>query len=447
VAEPIISISGLRGIIGETLDPTVAIRYACSFAAEIPPGPIAIGRDGRTTGPMLTDAIRAGLCAAGRDVLDADVVSTPTLGVLVREHQCAGGIQISASHNPPAYNGMKLFSGEGQVINAAAGQPVLDRYRRGQLEWATHDQLGHCQMIDDTLSRHQHLVLATVDVARIRAAKFKVLLDSNHGAGGLLGRRLLEELGCQITALGAEPTGLFAHPAEPTAENLASVLAEVTRSGAAIGFCQDPDADRLALIDEQGKYIGEEYTVALCTDHVLSKHPGPMVTNCSTSRMSEDLAAKHGVPFYRSAVGEANVTEVMRSHQATFGGEGNGGPIDPRVGYVRDSFVGMALLLDAMAASGKPVSQLAAKLPRYEIEKTKVTLDPAQVQPAFAALKAHFADATPDEMDGLRLDWSDRWLLVRSSNTEPIVRVIAESHSAAESERLCAEATEVLGKL
>jgi phosphomannomutase len=266
--EPIISVSGLRGIVGESLTPEVAMCYACAFAAEAPPGPLVLSRDGRATGRMLTDALSAGLMAIGRDVIDADVAATPTTGVLIRALKAAGGIQISASHNPPEYNGLKLFSGEGRVIPAAAGERVIERYRGGAPGWVRHDRIGTRQTCADSTSRHLELVQATVDVERIRGRRFRVLLDANHGAGGILGQRLLEALGCQAIVLGETPDGRFAHTPEPTAENLASVLPRVPGEQAAIGFCQDPDADRLAVIDESGRYLGEEYTMALCVEHV-----------------------------------------------------------------------------------------------------------------------------------------------------------------------------------
>jgi phosphomannomutase len=281
-------------------------------------------------------------------------------------------------------------------------------------------------------------------VARIRRRGFHVLLDANHGAGSVVGRKLLEQLGCKVTLLGGTPDGQFAHTPEPTAENLVSVLARVREAQADVGFCQDPDADRLAVIDEMGRYLGEEYTLAMCVDHVLRSRPGPIVTNCSTSRMAEDLAGKHGVPFFRSAVGEANVIDAMLAHQAVLGGEGNGGVIDPRVVLVRDSMAGMALLLDAMAARERTIGALADELPRYEIVKTKQSLAAAKLPEALVALERHFADATCDRMDGLRLDWPGKWLLVRGSNTEPIVRSIAEAATVAEAQRLCDEANRVL---
>ena len=260
------------------------------------------------------------------------------------------------------------------------------------------------------------------------------------------GRRLLHELACRITILGEEPNGQFAHPPEPTAENLAGVLKSVVENGADVGFCQDPDADRLAVIDQSGRYVGEEYTLAMCVDHVLRRRKGPIAANCATSRMSEDLAQRHGVPFVRSAVGEANVVDAMLASDAVFGGEGNGGPIDPRVGYVRDSFVGMALLLDAMAERNMRIGQLADELPRYEIVKTRISLPPQKLPAALDALEKQFSDAKTNRQDGLRLDWPGRWLLVRGSNTELIVRAIAEAHTAKESTELCEAAAQVLAK-
>ncbi|MCA9100266.1 MAG: phosphoglucosamine mutase [Planctomycetales bacterium] len=447
MAEPIISVSGLRGVVGESLDPVLASRFVAAFAAEIPAGAIVVTRDGRATGRMLADAISASLRAVGRDVVDADVAATPTTGVLVRDLGAAGGVQISASHNPPEYNGIKLFDGRGRVIPADAGQRVIEQYRSAATHWVRHDAVGGAAVCGDTTAAHLEKVLACVDVERIRAARYRVMLDANHGAGSVLGRPLLDALGCDVIVLGGDSDGKFAHPPEPTADNLADVLEQVTAAGAAIGFCQDPDADRLAVIDEAGRYLGEEYTLAMCVDHVLRQRAGAVVTNCSTSRMSEDLAAKYDVPFYRSKVGEANVCDVMIEHDAVIGGEGNGGVIDPRVGYVRDSFVGMALLLDAMARRDVPVSRLADELPRYEIVKTKFTVDAAKVSALLDELERSQVDAAADRMDGLRLDWPGKWLLVRASNTEPIVRAIAEAPDRCEAERLCHAVEEALAAL
>ena len=438
--QPIISVSGLRGIVGKTLTPQIASKYTCALAAELEDGPIVITRDGRATGRMLADVIRASLQAVGRTVIDADVGATPTTGILIRHLGAAGGIQISASHNPPEYNGMKLFGSEGRVVPGTVGERVLKKYHDPKVAWVEHSALGAVEIHDDPHAEHLRRVLEIVDVEKIKSKAFRVLIDSNHGAGGLLGVRLLAALGCEVVSLGSEPTGMFAHTPEPTAANLEGVAAEVRGKEVRVGFCQDPDADRLALIDERGEYVGEEYTVAICMDHMLRNSPGPVVTNCSTSRMSEDLAEKYDVPFYRSKVGEANVADVMIANKAVFGGEGNGGPIDPRIGYVRDSFVGMALVLNAMADRGLKLSELAAELPRYEIYKTKVTMPEDKVTSALKQLESHFSSAESSHMDGLRLDFPGKWLLVRASNTEPIVRLIAEAGSMEEAKSLCDEA-------
>ena len=451
MSELIISVSGLRGVVGETLTRDVAVRYAAAFSAYLPEGKLLITRDGRASGEMLTRVIETGLHAAGRDTIDAGVAATPTTGVLVRQFRAAGGIQITASHNPARYNGLKLFSYDGRVLPAGPGQDVLNQYKSEKAPDPIRQDgaKGAAYQLDLPAASHPHLeaVLATVDARRIRSRKFKVLLDANHGSGAALGRPLLEQLGCQVTVLGAEPNGQFIHTPEPTAENLAGVLSAVVEAGAEIGFCQDPDADRLAVIDRTGRYLGEEYTLAMCVDHVLRRHTGAIVTNCSSSRMSQDLAEKYGVPFHRSPVGEANVVDAMLENGAVFGGEGNGGPIDPRVGMVRDSFVGMALLLDAMAARDMTVAELADELPRYEIVKTKISLPREKIPAALDALLEHFADATPDRLDGLRLDWPDRWLLVRASNTEPIVRAVAEAETAVAARQLCQAAAGVLANV
>jgi phosphomannomutase len=448
--EPIISVSGLRGIVGDTLTEDVAFRYAAAFADVLPAGPALVTRDGRANGPLLLGPVLAGLSQGGaRTVIDAGIAATPTTGVLVRQHCCAGGIQISASHNPAEYNGVKLFLGEGRVVPAGVGEQVLERYRTTKAAINPETLSSQVQLLEDTISAHAELVMGIVDVERIRGRHLRVVLDANHGSGSLLGKVLLERLGCDVHRVGGTPDGQFAHPPEPTAENLAGVLTTVRDTHASIGFCQDPDADRLAIIDENGRYIGEEYTLAICVDHVLRRTPGAVVTNCSTSRMIEDVARKHEVHFHRSAVGEANVVDMMLKFDAVIGGEGNGGVIDPRVGLVRDSFAGMALVLDAIAARELPVSSLADELPRYAICKSKLDLAADKVAAALDALEREYPAARHDRLDGLRLDWGNAdgsgcWLLVRASNTEPIVRVIAEAPTADGAKALCDAAMRVM---
>ncbi|QDT12642.1 phosphoglucosamine mutase [Planctomycetes bacterium K23_9] len=446
MAELIISVSGLRGIVGETLTPDVASRFVAAFAAQVAPGKIVVGRDGRSSGPMLRQTIVAALTACGRDVIDADVASTPTIGVLVKDSGAAGGVQISASHNPPPYNGIKLFGSEGRVLDGVTGGKIRDGYLAGEAAWCTFDKIGTATTEPDPHHGHLAKVLATVDVAAIRSAKHRVLLDSNHGAGSLLGKRLLEELGCEVVAVGDTPDGQFAHVPEPTADNLTGISQRVKDEKCAVGFCQDPDADRLALVDAGGRYIGEEYTLALCIQLAMASEEtrGTIVINGATSGMSERLAAQAGVSSMRSAVGEANVADMMIANQATYGGEGNGGPIDPRVGYVRDSFVGMAQVLELMTTTGKSLAELADELPKLHIHKSKASVSADRLPELFDALVAKHSDATAATGDGLRLAWDDKWLLVRGSNTEPIVRMIAEAETESEAVALCQSAAELL---
>ena len=447
MSELIISVSGLRGIVGASLTERVAADYARAFASHLPVGPLVVTRDGRANGPSLADAIAAALTAAGRDILDAGIAATPTTGILVRESRAAGGIQISASHNPAEYNGSKLFGAEGRVVPADFGESVRQTYLQTAQIDAARAPAGVASEYEETRTAHWNAIAAQVDVDKIRQAHVSVLLDANHGSGSILGRYLLEQLGCKVLLRGESADGHFAHLPEPTAENLADICREIPAEGVQVGFCQDPDADRLAVIDEQGAYLGEEYTLALCVDHVLRKRPGPVVTNCSTSRMSEDLALRYGVPFSRSAVGEANVVDQMLATEAVIGGEGNGGVIDPQVGLVRDSFIAMAYLLEAMVERQLPISNLAAEMPQYKMAKQKLSFPREQLAEGEQAVAQHFADASASHPDGLRLDWENRWLLLRASNTEPIIRIMSEASEQQEADRLCREAESVLQTL
>lgn len=442
-SEPIISVSGLRGVIGEQLTPAVAVKYVSALAATLPSGKVVIGRDGRSSGKMISQAVCSALAAHGMDPIDLDVAATPTVGVEVRLQKAVAGVQISASHNPKQYNGLKLFSAEGRVLPKIEGEKVLEAYRESKSAWVDVDAIGETQQAKDPHSGHCALVLKTIDKDGIRAKKFKVLLDSNHGAGSLLGKQLLTELGCDFSILGDSPDGNFAHPPEPLADNLTSISEQVVKGGYDVGFCQDPDADRLAIVDEKGQYIGEELTLALCLLQVLPNEQGTIVTNCATSSVSKALAKKYGCDLIQSAVGEANVCDLMIAKKAIFGGEGNGGPIDPQVGYVRDSFVGMARILELLATSGQSISEHVSALPPLSIVKDKVEMDASKLPALLDLLTSKISDADASRPDGLKLDWGDRWLLVRGSNTEPIVRFIAEAPTIAEAQALCDRAKEM----
>lgn len=447
MSEPIISVSGLRGTIGDQLTPIVAARYVSALASRLTSGKVVIGRDGRSSGKMLSQAVAATLAAHGLETIDLDVAATPTIGVQVREQAAVAGVQISASHNPKEYNGLKLFGGDGRVLPAGIGEQVLAAYRRGDSRWVGVDEIASYQRLDHPHAAHAQRVLQTVNVSAIQGRKFRVLLDSNHGAGSLLGRLLLAELGCEFTILGDTPDGNFSHLPEPLADNLTSISQAVKAGGFDVGFCQDPDADRLAVIDEQGRYIGEELTLALCLLQALPRKPGAVVINCATSSVSKAIAEKYGCPLFQSAVGEANVADKMLAEHAVFGGEGNGGPIDPQVGYVRDSFVGMARILDLLASSGATISELVATLPATAMVKDKISLDTSLLPQLFDILKTEWDDACASHQDGLKLEWKQQWLLVRGSNTEPIVRLIAEASTTAQAQSLCDQARRLATRL
>lgn len=447
----IVSVSGLRGVVGTSLTADVAARYAAAFAAGLPPGPVVIGRDGRESGPMLTTVIATALEAGGRDVIDCGTAATPTVGIVVRSEGAAGGIQISASHNPAKYNGLKLFSRDGRVLPAAAGAEVRSRFEALASPPLPSRVPGGMRAVDG-VAAHVRLVADTVDVAAIRRRRPRVWLDSGHGAGSLVARTLFDHLGCEAVIEGATPDGRFEHEPEPTAANIVGMLPKILAAGADIGFFQDPDADRLAIATADGRYIGEEATLALAVAHVLGKTPGPIVINCSTSMMASIIAAKHGVACHVAAVGEANVVERMLAERAVLGGEGNGGVIDPRVGYVRDSFAAMALVLDMMCAGDRlrSIDELARGLPQLVMRKTKIDLAPeltgAALGAAYERIAAAFPQARASRLDGLRLDWDGAWLLIRGSNTEPIVRIVAEATTEAAADEAIARATALVAK-
>ena len=447
MVQRILSISGLRGVIGDGLDPAYLVDFSMAVGTLCGGGPVVLARDGRSTGVSLRHAVIAGLTATGCRVFDADIASTPTCGVLVQELKAAGGLQITASHNPIEWNGLKPFSPAGSVFNQALGEKLLDILNRRAFKLADWRHLGQIETLADPSAPHLRRVLSLVDTEAIRKRKARVVLDCNHGSGGVLGPRLLEQLGCETLVQGGTPDGQFEHTPEPLQQNLTGLCAAVKEQGADVGFAQDPDADRLAIVDETGRYIGEELTLALCADYILARTPGPVVVNGSTSRTTADIAAKYGCPFYRSHVGEANVVAKMQHVSAIIGGEGNGGLIEPRVGFVRDSFAAMAYVLAGLAASNRPLSAWVDSLPRYTIVKDKITCERSLVTKACEALKKEFRDAKSEEGDGLRIDWPDRWVQVRASNTEPILRIIAEAPDANLAQKLCAQAMQLVGEV
>ncbi|MAT14086.1 MAG: phosphoglucosamine mutase [Planctomyces sp.] len=436
MSQRILSISGLRGVVGDGLDPEYIVRFAAAFGTLLEGGRIVLSRDGRATGELIRDAVVSALQSTGCEVIDAGIASTPTCGVLVKHHQANGGLQVTASHNPIQWNRLKPFTKEGSVFDRNTGDRFLEVLNKGEFNYKDWSGIGKVTFLPDSWKPHLDKILSLVDVELIRSRKFKVVLDCNHGSGAILGPLLLEELGCEVHLIGGTADGQFEHTPEPTEENCRSVGQKIVSAGAAVGFVQDPDADRLAIIDEAGRYIGEELTLALCVDHVLATRKGPVVVNGSTSRVTADIAEKHGCPFSRSYVGEANVVAHMREVRAVIGGEGNGGLIDPEIGWVRDSFLAMAYVLEHLAKTDTSLSEWVAQLPSYAIIKDKIECVPEAVPVAAAALQRAFEDARVTEGDGLRLDWEKSWVQVRASNTEPIMRIIAEAPSTNEAEQI-----------
>ena len=446
-----ISVSGMRGHVGTDLTPELVARHAAALAAwargaGLPS--VVLGRDSRTSGPMFMHAATAGIMSAGCDVIDVGMVPTPTVQFAVEHHHAGAGLILTASHNPIEWNALKFVGPDGIFLDAEAGAAVRALAEAGPPR-AGWDTIGRVHEDREAVARHLDLVLALpeIDVAAIRARKFHVALDCVRGAGGASIPLLLERLGCRVTAIHLETDGRFPHAPEPVPENLGDLSRAVRESGAEIGMAVDPDVDRLALVDETGRAIGEDYTLAFAVRSVLGAHlgdPNPaVVVNLSTSLVVEDAARDFGARFVRAPVGEANVARAMRRHAALVGGEGNGGVILPSLHIGRDAPLGVALILHYLARSGQAVSALVDAAPRYVIVKAKAPRG-ADLREMYDRLRARFPDADGDEQDGLRLAWRDRWLHVRPSGTEPIVRMIAEAPTADDADALVAASRELL---
>jgi phosphomannomutase len=441
-----ISVSGMRGHVGTDLTPELVARHAAALGAwarDAGKPLVVLGRDARTSGPMFTHAAIAGLMSVGVDVLDLGIVPTPTVQLSVEEQHAGAGLILTASHNPIEWNALKFVGPDGIFLDADAGARVRALADAGPTR-AGWDGLGVVRQDPEAVAKHLALVLGLpmIDVAAIRARRLHVALDCVRGAGGASIPRLLELLGCRVSGMNLETDGRFPRPPEPLPENLGELGALVRKSGADIGMAVDPDVDRLALVDETGAPIGEDYTLAFAVRTVLARHQGPtptVVVNLSTSLVVEDAARDFGARFVRAPVGEANVARAMRDEGALVGGEGNGGVMLPALHIGRDAPLGVALILQLLAQSGHTVSELVGQHPRYAIVKAKGPRG-AELRPLYDALRARFSDAAADERDGLRLAWRDRWLHVRPSGTEPIVRYIAEAPTVADADALIAAA-------
>jgi phosphomannomutase len=444
-----VSVSGVRGRVGETLTPELVAAYAGAFGAwarkQGKGRAVVVGRDSRVSGPLFHRVVIGSLQAAGCDVIDVGLTTTPTVQLAVEHHHAAGGLAITASHNPIEWNALKFIGSNGLFLDAESGAAMRSLLDDGN-PYVGWQELGEVSDDGDAIRRHIDAVLALphIDVDGIRSRKFRVALDCCHGAGGAIMPALLERLGCTVAATGLETDGKFPRPPEPVADQLGDLGRLVRETGSKIGFATDPDVDRLALVDETGRAIGEDWTLALAARVVLSRTKGPVVTNLSTSRVLDDVAAAAGTSVKRAPVGEVNVALAMRAANAVIGGEGNGGVILPDLHLGRDAPVGVALLLQLLHDSGKDLSAIVREYPAYAIVKEKLPLLPGPLSNVYEALAGAFPDASRDNQDGLRLAWTDSWLHVRPSGTEPIVRVIAEAPSLEAANALVSRARELI---
>jgi phosphomannomutase len=433
--ELIISISGLRGIVGENFNEPVANSYGKAFGTflknnlkdKIEKLCVCIGRDSRPSGKSIGGAVIDGLCEVGVDVVDLGIISTPGVGVMIKELECSGGIVITASHNPSEYNGIKLLLDNGMAPPYQMAEVIRQCFLNKKFSTVEPKERGSVTFSEKPHTIHVKKVLDIVDREVVKRKRFKVVLDSVNGAGGKEGEKLLTELGCDLIAVNSEPTGLFPHAPEPTVESLSGLCKEVSEAQADIGFAQDPDADRLAVVDENGHYIGEDYTLTLAAKYIFSKKSGKAATTLSTSRMVDDVVEEGGGKIIHTAVGEANVVNAMIKNDCIIGGEGNGGVIDLRVCPIRNSFVGMVLILQFMAESRKTISELVGEIKSYIMIKDKFTANKTQAEKIQNLAKQTFTEAELDTLDGCRFDFKDGWLHLRTSNTEPIMRVIVEA--------------------
>jgi phosphomannomutase len=453
-----ISVSGIRGHVGSDLTPEIVARYAAALGAWSRAGAgaqavsrpmVILGRDARTSGEMFARAAAAGLMSVGVDVIDLGIVPTPTVQLAVEHHRAGAGLILTASHNPIEWNALKFVGPDGIFLDVEAGGVVRELAERGPPR-ATWASIGKVNQDDQAITRHLDAILALpiIDTTAIRKHRFKVALDCVRGAGATAILPLLDRLGCEVHGINLETDGMFPRPPEPIPENLGELSRLVKDSGAVVGLAIDPDVDRLALVDETGHPIGEDYTLAFAVAAVLDGRRNEattptVVVNLSTSLVVEDAARSRGARFVRAPVGEANVARAIRDERAVIGGEGNGGVMLPALHIGRDAPLGVALILHLLAATGVTLSRLVAAAPRYTIVKAKGPRG-AELRPMYDRLRKRFPDAVVDERDGLRLSWHDRWLHVRPSGTEPIVRLIAEAPTAADAEALISTGREHL---
>ncbi|MBV6419300.1 MAG: Phosphomannomutase/phosphoglucomutase [Ignavibacteriaceae bacterium] len=431
------SISGIRGIVGDGLDPEIIIKYTKAYAEFIGSGKVVIGRDARITGEMVNQITTGTLLAKGIDVVDIGICPTPTVQFNVKKLKAQGGIAISASHNPNEWNALKLLNGTGQFLSPAEYVLLQKFLADGQSNYKSWDKIGKWTEYSKGIQNHIDAIfdLGIIYVDEIRKKRFKVLVDCVNGAGAYILPDFLKEFGCEVTEMNCEKTGIFPRTPEPLPENLTETMKRVKSAKVDFGIVVDPDVDRLVLITDKGEPFIEENTITQIVQFVLSRKKGNVVVNLSTTRAVDDIAAKYGCSVFRSPVGEANVVKKMKEVNAVIGGEGSGGIIFPELHYGRDALVGIALTLQYLSDYGKSISELKKELPQYFIVKKKieVTKNPDEV---ISKLTDNFSNQKINTEDGLRVDFADHWVHFRRSNTEPIVRIIVEAKSESKAEEL-----------
>ena len=437
----IISISGVRGTVGSALDPSLLTRFASAFGTLIEGQTVIVGRDTRTSGPMAHHAVLAGLVATGCKVIDVGVCPTPTVLLTSKAMNASGSLVITASHNPINWNGIEFASESGRLLDEEERSRLMDIYESGDFKLAGWDRQGSVQATDTAIDRHIERVLSCDWIVQdqIDAHTLKVVIDSGNGAGSVISPRLLRKLGCEVVELNCVPDGLFPRPAEPTPDALDKLCSVVQAEGADLGFAHDGDADRLVLVAEDGTPLSSEYTFALAAEFLLNRRKGDIVATVSTSRMLDDVANRHGVKLHRTPVGVGFVVEKMRETGAVIGGEGTGGVIYPELQYTTDGIASIATIVQLLTEStASTISELIASVPSYAICKEKLDVPSQQIADAVLRLAVEtYSDETLDLADGVKRVWDDRWVNIRKSGTEPIIRVFSEAYTAEEAQDLC----------
>ncbi len=433
-----ISISGVRGVIGESLTPQLASSFAQAFGTYLGRGAIVVGQDSRVSGTMVKKAIISGLLSVGCQPIEIGICPIPSIQIFTKEAEAKGGIAVTASHNPMEWNGMKFISGEGLFLNYHQIEEFLDIYHQGEFSRVGVNEYKLPKSEENPTKPHLRKLLFNLNVELIRSKKFKVAADCANGAGAVLVPRFLEALGCQKILINDVPDGSFAHHPEPLPENITGLCRTVVAQGADAGFVQDADADRLAVVNERGEALGEEMTLILAAKHVLSENPGAVVVNLSTSQAMDDIAREFNVPIFRTKIGEINVVEKILALEGktAIAGEGNGGVILPRIHPCRDSFAAMGLILESMASSGKKISALQEQVPKYYMIKDKIDGTQEEAFRLIRQLKRKYSGEEISLLDGLKIQFKDSWFHIRASNTEPIIRLLAEAKTKGEAESL-----------